>query len=86
MNLAAIYHRTTDKYAYQLSDNELIINIETGYDVDKVYIHHGDPYLAGIMGGKEQWQGRKEEIFFKKREKTHIWWTTTLFPEFKRCK
>ncbi|MBR1674097.1 MAG: alpha amylase N-terminal ig-like domain-containing protein [Eubacterium sp.] len=86
MNLSAIYHRTTDKYAYQLSDTELIINIETGYDVDHVYIYQGDPYLAGIMGGKEAWQGRREEICYKKRKKEHIWWTTTLFPEYKRCK
>ena len=48
MNLAAIYHRTTDKYAYQLSDTELVINIETGYDVDHIFIHQGDPYLQHL--------------------------------------
>ena len=67
MNLAAIYHRTTDKYAYQLSDTELVINIETGYDVDHIFIHQGDPYLAGIMGGREEWKGKREEIYYKKR-------------------
>ena len=38
------------------------------------------------MGGKEQWFGKQEEIYFKKRLKHHIWWTTTLCPEYKRSK
>ena len=86
MEIAAIYHRTANQYAYPLNQDELIINLKTGYDVDRVYIIQGDPYLAGIMGGKEQWQGAREEIFYKKRLKSHIWWTTTLRPPFKRLK
>ncbi|WP_026498772.1 glycoside hydrolase family 13 protein [Butyrivibrio sp. WCD2001] len=86
MNLGAIYHRMSEQYCYSLDENQLIINIKTGYDVDKIFIYHGDPYDAGIMGGKERWNGKKEEIFFKKRLKDHIWWTTTLCPEHKRCK
>ena len=23
---------------------------------------------------------------YKKRKKEHIWWTTTLFPQYRRCK
>ena len=86
MNLGAIYHRTSDQYCYCLDTDSLVINIKTGYDIDHVYIIHGDPYEAGIMGGCERWNGRREEIFFKKSLKDHIWWTTTLFPEYKRCK
>lgn len=86
MELGAIYHRTSDHYCYPLNDFELIINLKTGYDVEKVYIYQGDPYLAGIMGGEEKWQGEREEICFKKRLKNHLWWTTTLKPSYRRCK
>ncbi|SFC90572.1 glycoside hydrolase family 13 protein [Butyrivibrio sp. YAB3001] len=86
MNLGSIYHRMSEQYCYCLDNEQLIINIKTGYDVDKVYIIYGDPYDAGIMGGNERWNGQKEEIYFKKRLKNHIWWTTTLVPKYKRCK
>ena len=46
MEIAAIYHRTANQYAYPLNQDELIINLKTGYDVDRVYIIQGDPYLA----------------------------------------
>ncbi len=86
MNLGAIYHRMSEEYCYPLDEEQLIINIKTGYDVDKVFIIYADPYEAGIMGGNEHWSGKKEEICFKKRLKNHIWWTTTLRPQYKRCK
>ena len=86
MDLGAIYHRMSEQYCYCLDQDQLIINIMTGYDVDRVYIIHGDPYEAGIMGGNEAWSGSREEIYFKKRLKNHIWWTTTLRPQYKRCK
>lgn len=86
MNLGAIYHRMSEQYCYSLDEDRLIINIKTGYDVDQIYIVYGDPYEAGIMGGAEKWSGDREEIYFKKRLKDHIWWTTTLMPKYKRCK
>ena len=86
MNLGAIYHRTSDQYCYSLDTDSLVINLKTGYDIDRVYIIHGDPYNAGIMGGNEKWDGERSEICFKKNLKDHIWWTTTLFPQYKRCK
>lgn len=76
----------SEQYCYSLDENRLVINIRTGYDVDHVYIIHGDPYDAGIMGGNERWNGKRAEICYKKRLKNHIWWTTTLEPEYKRCK
>jgi len=39
MELAAIYHRSTDQFCYPLNDDELIINIQTGYDVDHVFLY-----------------------------------------------
>lgn len=86
MNLSAVYHRTSEHYCYPQNHDKLIINLKTGYDIKAVYIYHGDPYQAGIMGGSEKWSGRKEEICYKKRLKHHLWWTTTLKPYYKRCK
>lgn len=86
MNFSAVYHRTSDNYSYPLNDTELIINLKTGYDVKQVFLYHGDPFLAGILGGSEVWSGTKEEIYYKKRLKDHIWWTTTVKPPYKRLK
>ena len=86
MNFAAVYHRTADQYAYALNENELVINIRTGKDIDLVYIIVGDPYEAGIMGGCEKWSGHREEIYYKKKLKQHVWWTTTIYPSYKRAK
>lgn len=86
MNFAAVYHRMSDNMCYPLDDDNLIINIKTDYDVKQVFLHYGDPFAAGILGGNEAWDGIREEIIFKKRLKNHIWWTTTVKPEFKRCR
>ncbi|MSS63421.1 glycoside hydrolase family 13 protein [Velocimicrobium porci] len=86
MEFGAIYHRASDNYCYPLNEEELIINLKTGYDIERVYLYYGDPYSSGIMGGAEKWNGIREEIYYKKRLKHHIWWTTTLRPRYKRCK
>ena len=72
--------------SYARNENELVINLKTGYDVKQVFIHYGDPFEAGILGGNEKWTGRREEIVYKKRLPHQIWWTTTLVPSYKRCK
>lgn len=86
MEFAGVYHKTSEQMSYPLDEDRLIVNIKTGYDVKKVFIHYGDPYDAGIMGGKEKWTGKREEIVYKKRLSHQIWWTTTLFLFYKRCK
>lgn len=48
MDFNAVYHRANDNYCYPLNENELIINIKTGYDVKYVNIIQGDPFTAGI--------------------------------------
>ena len=72
--------------SYALNENELIVNLRTGYDVRRVFIHYGDPFESGILGGNEKWTGKREEICFKKRLRHQLWWTTTLVPKYKRCK
>lgn len=86
MNFSAVYHRMSDNMCYPLNENDLIINIKTDYDVEQVFLHYGDPFEAGILGGNQSWEGKREEIVFKKRLQHQIWWTTTVKPEFKRCR
>ncbi len=86
MEFTGVYHKTSEQMSYPLNENELIINLKTGYDVERVFIHYGDPFETGILGGNEQWTGKREEICFRKRLNHQIWWTTTLRPQYKRCK
>ena len=86
MEFNAVYHQASDNYCYPFNEDELIINIKTGYDVKQVNIIQGDPFAAGILGGGENWEGTSEPIVFKKRLKNQLWWTTTVKPEFKRLK
>ena len=86
MEFTGVYHKTSEQMSYALNEDELIVNLKTGYDVRQVFIHYGDPFEAGILGGNEKWTGRREEIVYKKRLAHQIWWTTTLAPEYKRCK
>ena len=86
MEFTGVYHKTSEQMSYPLDEDRLIVNIKTGYDVKQVFIHYGDPYEAGILGGKERWTGKREEIIYKKRLPYQIWWTTTLLPAYKRCK
>ena len=86
MEFTGVYHRTSEQMSYALNEDELIVNLKTGYDVKRVFLHHGDPYEAGIMGGGERWTGKREEIVYKKRLRHQLWWTTTLKPIYKRCK
>ncbi len=86
MKLEAVYHRTSDNYSYPLNEEDLIINLKTGHDIERVYIYYGDPFENGILGGNWKWSGVEEEIIYKKNLTRHIWWTTTVKPQYKRCK
>mgnify|MGYP000797433305 CR=1 FL=1 len=59
MEFNAVYHQASDNYCYPLNEDELIINIKTGYDVKSVSIILGDPFATGILGGGENWDGKK---------------------------
>ena len=86
MEFTGVYHKTSEQMSYPLDEDRLVINLKTGYDVKKVFIHHGDPFDAGILGGNEKWTGKRAEIVYTKRLPHQLWWTTTLTPPYKRCK
>ncbi len=86
MNFSSVYHIATDNFCFALNENELIIRIQTGYDVDKVELVYGDPFMNGIFGSKDSWGGNPIELVDKKHLQNHIIWQTTVKPEFKRCR
>ena len=43
MEFASVYHKTSEQMSYALDENQLVVNIKTGYDVKKIFIHYGDP-------------------------------------------
>lgn len=86
MKFEAVYHRVSDNMSYPLNEDELQINIKTGYDVKEVFLHYGDPFSAGILGGNEKWASKRIPINERKKLKYHIWWSVTVEPKFKRCK
>ena len=76
-----------NRMSYALDEDQLAVNREDRVRLMKqVFIVHGDPYAAGILGGNERWSGQREEIIYQKRLPHQIWWTTTLTPPYKRCK
>ena len=54
MEFTGVYHRTSEQMSYPIDEDRLIINLKTGYDVKQVFIHYGDPFEAGILGGSEK--------------------------------
>ncbi len=86
MELSAIYHRTSDNWCYPIDTDSIEIKIKTGYDVQEVFLIHGDPYDGGIMGGNFKWNGKKEQIIKMKELKYHKVWTIHVKPEYKRVK
>ncbi len=65
MDFTGVYHKASEQMCYPLNEDELIVNLKTGYDVKRVFIYYGDPFEAGILGGKEQWAGKKRRDLFQ---------------------
>jgi len=86
MDFNAVYHRADDNFCYPLNENELVINIKTGYDIENVSLIHGDPFTKGILGGAEQFVGAAHKMTDVKRLKRGLLWTIIVNPPFKRIK
>ena len=86
MEYGKILHRAALNECYALNEQELKIAIQTGYDVEKVFLCYGDPFSAGIMGGAEKWSGMREEmtecVLLADRKR----FTISVKPDYKRCK
>jgi len=86
MDFGSVEHHAFDNYCYPLNEDELQINIRTGYDIKKIFIVWGDPFTGGILGGNWEWNGTRTEITEVKELQKFLWWTIVVKPEFKRCR
>ena len=86
MNFAAVFHRAQAPYSYALNEDELALRLQTGPEVERVFLHWGDPFEAGILGGAERWQGRRQEITGPLCLEHCLWWDVTIRPPYKRCR
>lgn len=86
MNFAAVFHRAQAPWSYALNADELVLRLQTGPEVDKVFLHWGDPFEAGILGGAEDWCGQRLELAAPQAMEHTLWWTAVLRPPFKRCR
>lgn len=86
MKKSEIFHRSFAELCYAIGEDNLKISIYTGLDAHKVTICQGDPYLAGIMGGKGRWSGTNIEMSDVKILDNQKLWSITISPEYKRLK
>ncbi len=88
IHLDAIEHHAFDNYCYPLDKDNLIINLRTGKEVDKVLLLWGDPFDWGKApeASNYSWQYKTVEVTEKKELQNHLWWTIKLQPKYKRCK
>lgn len=58
IHLEAVYHRASQQFCYALNEEILMVGLQTGEEVEQVWIHYGDPFSTGILGGNEAWEGQ----------------------------
>lgn len=86
MNFAAVFHRADAPYSYAVSDDEVILRLQTDHKVERVFLHWGDPFEAGILGGAERWIGQVQEVSERLELEYVTWWTVAIKPPYKRCR
>lgn len=86
MNLAAIFHRAQAPWSYASDPDQLVLRLQTGPEVERVFLHWGDPFEAGILGGAEVWHGQRQELTSPLHLEQVLWWTAVLRPPYKRCR
>lgn len=86
IDISAIKHNSYDKYCYPLDKDNLQISIETGTEVTAVFLIWGDPFQSIQKQGRWTWKSERVPVKSCRRLPDGLFWTTTVRPEFKRCK
>lgn len=58
MNCEAVYHKTGDQYCYQRNQDELVIHIRTGYDIESVILAMATRSRRGFSADTSAGAGR----------------------------
>ena len=53
IHLEAVYHRASQQFCYALNEEILMVGLQTGEEVEQVWIHYGDPFSTGILGSSD---------------------------------
>lgn len=85
MNLGCVYHRSQDNLCYAKNEKELVIQIQTGLDVERVLLNYEDPMISDTFGGSWDWKGEAVPMTDCRRLKYHKLWSVTVVPPYKRC-
>ena len=51
IHLEAVYHRASQQFCYALNEEILMVGLQTGEEVEQVWIHYGDPFSSGRKRG-----------------------------------
>ena len=86
MNYSAIEHKAFDNYCYCLNENQVLVTLKTGKDIDKVEIVWGDPFDGAVMGEHGVWSGTACEIAECMELESNLLWSIVVAPEFKRLR
>lgn len=83
LNFAGVWHRAQDNFAYALNEELVEINLNTGYDVDEVYLIWGDPFKR-ISREKRIIETDRLPMDGPKKLAHHKRWSAVVKPPFKR--
>ena len=72
MDFTGVYHKASEQMCYPLNEDELIVNLKTGYDVKRVFIYYGDPFEAGIWAEKSSGQEKRRDLFQEASEASSV--------------
>lgn len=85
MNKSAIQHRATAEFTYAVNNEEVVVTLKTGKDVQKAFIIWEDPFINELRR-KPEWYGKKEEMQFWLELEEHFLWRIRLTLPYKRLK
>ena len=57
IHLEAVYHRASQQFCYALNEEILMVGLQTGEEVEQVWIHYGDPFYW--YSGRKRGLGRQ---------------------------
>ena len=86
VNIPAIFHRASAPWSYAVDEDWLILRLQTDLAVERVFLHWGDPFEAGILGGNWNWKGKPVEVTERQRIGPYQLWTCRIAPPHKRCR
>ena len=60
MDFTGVYHKASEQMCYPLNEDELIVNLKTGYDVKRVFIYPGRKRAVGRKKRRDLFQEASE--------------------------